>query len=296
MKNIIDIHTHMAYHALYPEKFLEGVMSHKDENSLITRKRVSLMKAFLRDEYCEKMLVQMNNANIKKSILLIVDDNGVIGEADESIEDRYLRHYKILNKYPGRFEVFAGFHPERVGGLDLLKKGVEEYGFSGIKLYPPFGFAIDDIRLNDCYEYANSKKLPVLIHTGFSIEKLKNEYAEPGRIVNVAKNYPNVNFILAHAGFKLDQPLIRELLEIDNVYADLSGFINSSKETLKLVFQEPYNSKILFGSDWPIVNFMEPLSNLIDKVISIYNEVEFPAENALENILFLNANKILCGE
>lgn len=296
MKNIIDIHTHIAYHALYPDKFLEGVISGHNEADALTKKKVSMMKAFLRDEYCEKMLIQMDNANIRKSVLLIVDDNGVIGKTGETIEEIYLRHLEIIEKHPDRFEVFAGFHPERKGGLELLKKGIEEYGFSGIKLYPPYGFAIDDEKLMACYEYANTKKLPVLIHTGFSIKGLKNEYAEPDAIANIAKKYPGVKFILAHAGYKLDKVIVRNLLEIDNVFADLSGFLTASEDTLKLAFQEPYNAKILFGSDWPIANFMQPLSALINQLTSVYNEIEFPADNALDNIMFLNANKVLCGE
>ena len=296
MKNIIDIHTHTAYHALYPDKFLEGVIGGHNEADALTKKKVSMMKAFLRDEYCEKMVVQMDNANVKKSVLLIVDDNGVIGKTGETIEEIYQRHHEILKKHPKRFEVFAGFHPERMGGFELLKKGVEEFGFSGIKLYPPYGFAIDDKKLTDCYEYANSKKLPVLIHTGFSIKGLKNEYAEPNAIVNIAKKYPYIKFILAHAGYKLDKAIVRDLLEIENVFADLSGFLTASKDTLKLVFQEPYNAKILFGSDWPIANFMQPLSSLIDQLQLTYNEVEFPAANAFDNIMFLNADKVLSGE
>ncbi len=293
MNNIIDIHTHIAYHRLYPEKFLEGVLGGSGQLSDIQKKQVSLIKATLRDQYCEKMLVKMDKSGISKSILLIIDDNDCLGEVEEGIEERYLRHYEILKKYPTRFEVFAGFHPARKNGMSILKKGIEEYGFSGIKLYPPYGFAMNDERLKECYAYANSKKIPVLIHTGYSIDSLENEYAEPALIRNIAPEYPNVNFILAHAGFKLDDLVVRELLQIENVYADLSGFLTGSKEALKLVFQEPYNSKILFGSDWPIANFMEPMSSLIDNLFSAYDESELPAKNALENLMFRNASKIL---
>lgn len=46
----------------------------------------------------------------------------------------------------------------------LLMKCVEEWGFKGIKLYPPLGVFPYDDRLDPVYEYAVKKKLPIIAH------------------------------------------------------------------------------------------------------------------------------------
>ncbi len=295
---MIDFHTHIAYHKLYPDKFLQGVFSgNKDPNNSL-HKVVSVVKLFLKDKECSQLLKQMDEAEIEKAVLLIIDDNAFLGNTELTIEENYQLHFNILKKYPEKFIVFAGYHPGRVLDLRLLKKGIEEFGFKGVKLYPPYGFKINDPQLNACYEYCEQLSLPVLIHTGFSLYGLDNENAEPNVLKEIASNYQNITFIMAHAGYKLGDPVIQTLLLKKNIYADISGFqtiINSEKgiEALKMIFKEPYNNKILFGSDWPITNLMKPLVNQVNIIREMEKDVADKAENALNNILKNNAQKIL---
>ncbi len=296
---IIDFHAHLAFYKLYPDKFLGGMFSEDDENTISLKKRVSIVKMFLKDCDCSLLLKQMDEANIKKTVLLIVDDNEFLGKTGLTIEESYHLHFEILKRHSDRFIIFAGYHPGREKiGINLLKKGIEDCGFSGVKLYPPYGFKINDVRLNDCYEYCDKLGLPILIHTGFSLKGLENENAEPQALGQVAEQYQNINFIMAHAGYKLDNSLIQSLLLKDNIYADISGFqsimnLEYRNEVLKLIFKEPYNSKILYGSDWPISNMMKPLSNQIKTIQDIANNTQLNDVNALNNILYNNAEKIL---
>ena len=182
--------------------------------------------------------------------------------------------------------------------MKLLKTGIESYGFAGVKLYPPFGFRMDDSRLASCYEYCSTKHLPVLIHTGYSFDGLQNSYAEPDALINICDKYEDIKFIMAHAGYKLSNPTISELLLKKNVYADISGFQSvldqdDTKSDIDLIFQEPYNSKLLFGSDWPIKNIIKPLSHQINVLKKLYENCENKAENAFENLMKQNAKKLL---
>lgn len=290
----IDIHTHLAYHKIYPEAFFSGLLDNgASSNPILMQKQLKLIKLLLRDKEGDSLVKQMNESDIHKSVLLIIDDNGFIGNSICDLEKSYELHHKILKKYPKRFYVFAGFHPFRKNGFDLLRKGIEEYGFNGIKLYPPFNFRIDCDEMQECYEYANKMELPILSHTGFSMDSLVNEYASPHHFLNVVDLYPKVKFVLAHAGYKLDDLRIVDLLDRENVYGDISGFSRSDEEILKKIFSPKFNNKILFGSDWPINNMMKPTSTLIEKVKKVYNSSGVDNIRALENVLFRNAEMLL---
>ncbi|MBJ6369745.1 amidohydrolase family protein [Snuella sedimenti] len=289
---ITDFHTHLAYHKIYPDRFLASLFG-MEETDLKKSKHLKLLKLFLRDHSAKKLIKQMDDANIQKAVLLIVDDNNYLGRSEVDIYDKFEIHRMVLEKYQDRFYVFAGYHPLRNDRLELLQKGIEEYGFCGIKLYPPFNFRVNDSIMTECYEYANEKGLTILSHTGFSMKGLKNTYADPKDFLDIVDRYPNVNFVLAHAGYKLSDPIVNKLIRKHNVYADLAGHKTATREELALIFEPSYNPKILFGSDWPINNMMKPLSYLINSLESLYHEKKINNPELLENILYNNASKLL---
>ena len=59
---------------------------------------------------------------------------------------------------------FVHLDPRREGFYDLFIKSIEEYGFKGVKLYPPLGYFPYDPRLIPVYEYCSAHKLPILTH------------------------------------------------------------------------------------------------------------------------------------
>ncbi|MCU0369895.1 MAG: amidohydrolase [Bacteroidales bacterium] len=66
-------------------------------------------------------------------------------------------------KYP-QIIAFVHIDPRRKGFLDLLKKSVEEWGFRGVKIYPPLGYFPYDPDLYPVYDYCVKQKLPVISH------------------------------------------------------------------------------------------------------------------------------------
>jgi uncharacterized protein len=240
----------------------------------------------------------MDDSGIQKSVLHIIDDNEFLGQMELSLLDIYKVHYGVLKNNANRFEVFAGFNPNRKNGFELLKKGIESFGFKGVKLYPLFGFRLNHPELKKCFDYCNNNSLTILIHTGPSIYDLDDNGQIFKDLDRIAPCYSNVDFIMAHAGYKLDCTIIQDLLKRENVYADISGFqsIRNSEEgvnTLRMIFDKSYNKKIVFGSDWPINNMMKPILFQIELLKKLEQKTSFVSQEYLNNILYNNAKALL---
>jgi predicted TIM-barrel fold metal-dependent hydrolase len=126
------------------------------------------------------------------------------------------------------------------------------------------------------YHLAAKYRVPVIFHTGdiwSHYGRLK--YAHPLPIDDVAVDFPETNFVLAHAGnpwlmdaaeliYKNNKPGLKE-----NVWADLSALVVGTaadfkryrqEGALKTVIQDVRRmlefterpDRLLFGSDWPL--------------------------------------------
>lgn len=133
----------------------------------------------------------------------------------------------------------------------------------GIKLYPGFElFRPDDKRCHSLYELCLKHHLPVLFHSGETMnETWREKYNHPCEIGKVAKRFPDLKVIIAH----FSQPHLKSCLEMmtkcRNVYADISGMTHPDVITLcgrneifsVLKIAAEHNAdKMLFGTDWPI--------------------------------------------
>jgi len=150
------------------------------------------------------------------------------GEVPRKYEDQLKELSDLSNQMP---EVIPFMHidPRRPGVLDLLKKNVEEFGFKGIKLYPPLGYFPYDQDLYPVYEYCQQQNLPVISHcspynmvhhrgnrkevaemlakaltpidiTGKRKKELFAFFAHPSNYEPVLKDFPDLRICVAHFG------------------------------------------------------------------------------------------------
>lgn len=91
---------------------------------------------------------------------------------------------------------------------------------------------------------AQKYALPVVTHTG------NGECDNPALVYEVAKNYPDINFVMVHMGLGTDNKEATDLIsKLPNLYGDTTWV--SIESTLR--FLEVCGSdKIVFGSDAPI--------------------------------------------
>ncbi len=149
----------------------------------------------------------MDYLGIDVSVNMAVDWGGADRwreEAPISIEDINHEMCMLAKKYPGKLYSFIGVHPRRYNAVEILEKGVKEWGAKGLKLHPTLGFYPNDRCCYRLYEKCVELGVPVTIHTGAGLFNY-TKYANPIHLEEPAKDFPELQFIMAHSGGGIGQ-------------------------------------------------------------------------------------------
>lgn len=275
---IIDGHCHLASSRCIPRDFFFGVatniarkMSAKGMPGDV-EKVTRMLIAQYDDHFGDKLVAKMDEAGIDRTILLAPDFSYVF-ESEFTMEDLARQHAHVQERHPGRFHVFFGVDPRwGQAGYDFFEKAVSELGFEGLKVYPPCGFSPSDERLFPLYETCSAHGLPVLLHTGPTTPTLRFDTAHPSLIDAAAKNFPKVNFVLAHGGVNFVEEAKLMCNYRPNVYLDFSAFPaimapGGWRAHLAELLAQDINHKIIFGSDWPVFSMKEDLKAMVSGLL-----------------------------
>jgi len=276
---IVDCHCHIASGEHTPMSFIEGSVANmvaalSAQGVPVTAKKLTtLFMNKMQDPLCDGLVAEMADAGISKSVLLIADFTYALKDCVLTIEESFQTHREVLLRHPGKFEVFGGVDP-RWGkdGLALFERSLKDFGFRGLKIYPPCGFSPSDPALFPFYELCAHYHVPVLLHTGPTSPVLDFTVSSPFLVDEAARLFPSVNFILAHGAVSFVEECIMMCRFRPNVYLDISGYQASlgydpSAGAVKHVVSVGINHKVLFGTDFPVFrlqgeqrNFMEAIT------------------------------------
>ncbi|MBT4165601.1 amidohydrolase family protein [archaeon] len=167
---------------------------------------------------------------------------------------------------------FLRFNPNEISKEEL--KNLITKGFRGIKLHPSAQeFEIDNNKFSWIYELCQEKNLPILFHCA-----TKNKNSNPLRVLNIAKEFPNLKIVIAHF-FGDDLSLMEKLKDYKNIYSDISIYARTLRinhATYKHNFKN-----LLFASDAPydsqkvvLVKINESNLNEEDKKLILYKNAE----------------------
>ena len=154
--------------------------------------------------------------------------------------------------------------------LERAEKSLAQPECVGLKLYPGYDYRYpSDRSFMPFYELAGACGKPVVFHTGDTAgDRGKVKYAHPLGVDEVAVDFRNTQFVLAHCG----NPWIADAVEVaaknPNAALDLSGLAVGRFDPDELYRScEGYwkhlrmwidylsdDAKIVYGSDWPLVN------------------------------------------
>ncbi len=159
----------------------------------------------------------------------------------------------------------------------------------GIKVHPFHSkIAFDDERVQSYIKLAQKYHLPVAIHTADC------EEASVRKVYEMAKKYPDVDFIMVHMGLGTDNKEAVELLgKLPNLYGDTTWV---PVETTIDVVKRYGSKKIMFGSDMPIDGLHTYRENPKGEP-SLYQQYFYGLEEkigkeAYEDIMYKNAIRV----
>ena len=174
--------------------------------------------------------------------------------------EAYDEFKETMKRFTGRFIGYANINPWDTDAAKKVEKAARD-GFKGIKLYPS---SWRDLKVYDepCYPVYDACKrndMLVFLHFGITIggqADLRN--GNPIDIQVPSRDYPELNFIIAHFGAGWFREVLLMQYQTDNVYMDSSGSNSWMRYLpydldLKMIFRKAIQAggskKMLFGTD-----------------------------------------------
>lgn len=180
---------------------------------------------------------------------------------------------------------FASVHPDDPEAPEKIDR-VHEAGLKGVKLHPYYqSFVFDDPRVFPLYRRIEERGLILLAHTGFDLGYPRERVADPPRILEVVRAFPQLKLITTHLGGWRDWENVEKHLLGKPVYMDISysfPFIGRER-ALRFLRSHPAEY-ILFGSDSPWGSQDKTLADLL--------ALE-PGEELVHRICYRNAAALL---
>lgn len=197
----------------------------------------------------------------EEDIITLFDRVGITGGVVQPFVERpYMDRYRALHDRikamcdanPGRFWGMASLSPH-MDPLEYEKevvRCVKELNFVSVKITPIAHACNPGCKdAYHVYEIARGLNIPVMIHTGNGIP-----FADPAQLRKPVKDFPDVNFVIAHCGLDtFSQQAIQLGEEFDNVFLEPSWV---STVTLNNIRNRCGASKVMFSSD--TLNNTEP--------------------------------------
>jgi predicted TIM-barrel fold metal-dependent hydrolase len=173
----------------------------------------------------------------------------------------------LAEKHPGLFTLNGTFDP-RLGKKDLahLEAMHEQYGVKGVKLYTAEwkgdsrGWKLDSPEAARCLEKCQELGITnIHVHKGPTVWPLDRDAFDVADVDGAASNFPELNFIVEHAGLPRLEDFCWIATQEANVYAGLAVAIplmhTRPRYFAQIIGELLYwlnEDRILFGSDYAI--------------------------------------------
>ena len=156
----------------------------------------------------------------------------------------------------------ASVHPRDPARIEKLEHQVAA-GARALKLHPTMQrFYPDDPEVMDIYEACGRLGLPVVFHAGRAgIEpEATHRYALPRHIEGALSSFPQVDFVLGHAGARDAAEALALALRYDNAWLGIHG---QGVTTLGEMLEATGGERMLFGTDWPFYHLAATLAKVL---------------------------------
>ena len=248
--DVIDTHVHlfslpllkeMAERPETPKRFKQALKEGK-----WGRRANESLPDMPADEMATWYVDRLAAANVAKALIVSVMP-----------DSQYMRDF--IHAANGHVHALCNVDPRDPRSPDLLEREMAA-GFRGVKLYPVNRcFRLSDPKCRPFFEKANELKANIIIHYGVTVDPTGDlNFADPLDLSPVARDYPELQFVIAHFGAGWLDSVLRLGYQCKNVCVDTSGTNNwmdyyVPKMTLAEVFERALMAlgpeRVLFGTD-----------------------------------------------
>ncbi len=190
--------------------------------------------------------------------------------------------YEMIKPYSDILRMYVAVNPNYP---ERVIKDVKSYdkwtplavGFKFLSGY--HGIKVNDPRYQPALEFADERKLPLLLHTWGG-----DPYASIDIMEETAQKYPGITFFMGHS-FRPDWDGVGRLRRNcpDNVYFELTSIPGTAGMIEKLV-EVAGSERLLYGTDLPWFDEFQGIGGIISADIS---------EDDMRNILYRNVERHL---
>ncbi len=252
-----------------------------------------------------ELLKAMDEGGIETALLLPIDFGFALGEVAIPIEIQNEEMAKIAMSHRDRFIPFIGVDPRREGALDLLRRGIEEWGARGLKYHGIGEFFPAEEKGWPLLELAEKNGLILLVHQGPLMHPFESKYCHPRDLGPVLKTFPKLRVVAAHLAFSWWRDLIEVAQQALSLYADISGWQlvaldNPSQfsHILRKVMDGMGKDRILFGTDGPTFDPFVSKKAYVEFVRNLAGRDEVPrfSKDEIQALLDGNGRRLLQGD
>lgn len=257
---IVDAHTHLYSREMAPPYWIEAMARYGSNISGRTPEYVrGRIEADWFDGTADLLIRDMDAAGIDKSIVFVLDF-GLYGGVDDgvSLAQRYALFHQAVQRHPGRLALFGGVDPRRPDAARFVERAAREWDIKGVKIWPPAGCFPNEPACYRVYEKCAALRLPVVVHTGQEIAPLRSEACRPILVDQPANDFPEITFVLAHAGMAWWEEAADIAWHHPNVYLDIAywqaKYLKNPERfatELRTLMSTAGRGRVFFGSDWP---------------------------------------------
>jgi predicted TIM-barrel fold metal-dependent hydrolase len=250
---VIDAHTH-----LFTVGLLEEVLS-KEPPQAMKRFREGLKSRKWGRPGREQTLPELTPEETASFYVDRLAAAGVSRAVVMSVmpDSQWTRDFIVAAK--GHVHALCNIDPRDPGAADLLEREMAA-GFKGVKLLPVNRcYRISDPACRPFFEKASELKASICVHYGVTVDPTGDlRYADPIDLSPVARDFPEIPFVIAHFGAGWLDSVLRLAYQCKNVCVDTSGTNNwmdyhVPKMTLAEVFERTLTAigpeRVLFGTD-----------------------------------------------
>ena len=189
----------------------------------------------------------------------------------------------LIARAPDRLYGLYGVNVHQgIKGVAEFERSVREHGFKGFHLHPHgFGLTPNHAFYFPYYAKAQELKVPAIVSMGHTLDLMPNEPGRPMHLDTVALYFPDLAIVCTHTGWPWTEEAIALAWKHPNVFLGTSAHAPKYwKPELVKFIDSRGQDKVLWGTDYPLIDHKESLSQVEALGFKQRSKEKFLYENA----------------